>query len=769
MDSNGQPVPFATVMIEKWGIGAVANEKGHYLLKKVPNGTHTIRAKFLGFKDSTRKVLVQGADKVGIDLVLQEQRRDLEEVVVVGRSEASELRSSARAITLVETKRAKLQTADLGEVMAKTEGVSVQRAGGLGSGARFALNGLSGDQIRFFYDGIPLRYTPYAFGIANIPVNLIARAEVYKGVVPVRFGADALGGAVNLVPERLNRKLGAALSYQTGSFGTHRATAQLGYWNAKSGFFASFGSFYDYTDNDYKIDAAVPDKQGQLQATKVKRFHDAYKAFGTHLRLGLRGKKWVRELSLEVYYGNYDKEVQNSQSPGLVDYPALGIRNAVAGKPFGEIRFTSYSTGANLYYNVSPASPWELDLKAGYNYNERRSMDRGNCLYDWHGNCVRINKQPGELGEANDLITKSYSAFARQRLSYTISDKNSLSLSIAPTWSLRTGDDLLVAGKFDPALDKGYLLDLVTGLEHSLSLAGGRLQNIAFAKHYRQQIRITSVDPNIAGTREDARTSDNFGGGNGLKYDWSDRLSAKLSYEYAMRLPRQDEIFGDGQLIVKNQELRPESSHNLNLQCRYASKAGAATKWQLQSNFFLRKIDNLIFLLVGQDDAGSFQNVWSATSQGLELSANCTGLLRGLSLSANSTYMQYLNTSETGPFTRFKGDRIPNTPYFFANGNAQYEMKDLLKKDDRLAFFWSSRFVQSFFIGWESAGLRQYKPRVPAQLQHTVGLTHHIKWGSSGQAAISLELQNLTDAKIFDFFGVQRPGRSVFVKLTTQL
>ena len=40
------------------------------------------------------------------------------------------------------------------------------------------------------------------FGIANVPVNLIERVEIYRGVVPIRFGADALGGAVNLVSDQ---------------------------------------------------------------------------------------------------------------------------------------------------------------------------------------------------------------------------------------------------------------------------------------------------------------------------------------------------------------------------------------------------------------------------------------------------------------------------------------------------------------------------------------------------------------------------------------
>src|SRR5690606_39472576 len=67
-------------------------------------------------------------------------------------------------------------------------------------------------------DALPiLEFAGYPFGIANVPVNLIERAEIYSGVVPVRFGADALGGAVNLVTDGAvqDRKLGG--SYEVGS------------------------------------------------------------------------------------------------------------------------------------------------------------------------------------------------------------------------------------------------------------------------------------------------------------------------------------------------------------------------------------------------------------------------------------------------------------------------------------------------------------------------------------------------------------------------
>ena len=767
-DEDNEPIPGITVLLKGQQKGAITDGQGKFAITSIQPATYTIEIFGIGFEKQEIQLTIKAGKNIQRSITLKERTAKMKEIVVVAESEVRKLKLSAKAVAVIETREAKFKSADLGEVLAKTEGISVRRAGGLGSGTRFSLNGLSGDQIRFFYNGIPLEYTPYAFGIANVPVNLIERLEVYKGVVPIQFGADALGGAVNLVSPDIYNEWAGSASYQIGSFNTHRVTGNINYADDKTGLFVVAGGFYDYTDNNYKIDAAVPNEKGQLRPAKVRRFHDGYRAFGTNFRLGVRNKKWAGELSVEMYYGDYDNEVQNSQSPGLINEPALGINNAVVGSPFGEIRFTSFSTGANLHYNITPTRKWSLDLKAGYNYNERQSIDTGRCLYDWFGNCVRINNEPGELGEADNLITISESAFVRQRFSYTISDKNVLSLSVAPTYSYRTGDDLLVDGEFDPALDNSHLFNLVIGLEHSIELLDGRLANIAFVKNYRQNVRIESLDPSVQGTLIDERSVSNFGAGNGVRYDWSSRFSTKLSYEYAIRLPRQDEIFGDGQLILENLALHSESSHNLNLQCIYGNKTEAAAEWQLQGNFFVRQIDDLIFLLVGQNDLGSFQNVWSATSQGFELSGRWKDFIKGLTIVANTTYQQYLNTSDSGPFESFKGDRIPNTPYFFANGAAAYQLRDVLKKNDNLSFFWNTRFVRSFFIGWESAGLRESKSETPNQTLHTAGLTHRMEFRNMQTTAITLEVQNLANAKIFDFFGVQRPGRAFFIKSTIQ-
>ena len=64
--------------------------------------------------------------------------------------------------------------------------------------------------------------------------------------------------------------------------------------------------------------------------------------------------------------------------------------------------------------------------------------------------------------------------------------------------------------------------------------------------------------------------------------------------------------------------------------------------------------------------------------------------------------------------------------------------------------------------------MRQYKQTVDAQLTHGVSLTYVTRRDPT-RLSFSLDGSNITDAKVYDFFGVQRPGRAFYAKVTAEL
>ena len=213
-------------------------------------------------------------------------------------------------------------------------------------------------------------------------------------------------------------------------------------------------------------------------------------------------------------------------------------------------------------------------------------------------------------------------------------------------------------------------------------------------------------------------------------------------------------------------ELRPEVSHNANVQLTADAKATRVGAIRLDLNGFLREADQLIVLL-GHDRYLTYQNVYGARSLGVEGAAGWTSRGEYLELDGNVTYADLRNTSSNGTFGAYKGDRIPNRPYLFANGFARVRFHAVAAPADELSLVWNTRYVHRFFRGWESLGQRDSKQVISSQLLHALALVYRVD-GDPTSLTFAGEIQNLTDRRAFDFFGVQRPGRAFHFKATAE-
>ena len=107
-------------------------------------------------------------------------------------------------------------------------GYEDKESGGVGSDMAVTMDGFSGKHIKVFIDGVPQEGVGSSFGLNNIPVNFAERIEVYRGVVPVGFGSDAIGGIINIVTPKRRRQWFVDASYSYGSFNTHKSYINVG-------------------------------------------------------------------------------------------------------------------------------------------------------------------------------------------------------------------------------------------------------------------------------------------------------------------------------------------------------------------------------------------------------------------------------------------------------------------------------------------------------------------------------------------------------------
>jgi len=761
-DESGSPLTGVNIQLLGTEINAKTDTEGFYQIENLSNGRYTIEVSLEGYISKKHAFVLENAQNNSVIITLEkvnkssDEAEKLNDVVVKSLSEKRKKEETAQAVSVIEMKEAKFKTTDLGEVLAQTQGISIRRTGGLGSRTNFSMNGLTGNQIRFFLEGVPLEYHGYTFGISTIPVNLIDRVEVYKGVVPIEFGADALGGAVNLITPKIKPGFSGSFSAQAGSFGTYRTSLTLNNYNEKTGFFIKGSGFYDTSQNNYKVDVDVADDAGKIRKVTVPRFHDAYKGYGLQLVTGIKDRTWAKELSIEGFYTNYTKEIQHNQ--------------LMVGVPYGEVMTYRKSAGSVLTYRNDFGENFTLDFISGYNYRERQFTDVSDFVYNWYGQRIdgSAGNVSGEISEStgpSDTYTWNNDVFSRLKASWKINNQYALSFTSAPTYSKQTGDDRLING-YDPASAVRDLFTWVNAADFKINAFNERLENIVFVKNYLQKINSEEKIPSNNSVIKENRSVNYFGFGNGFRFKFNEQFSTRLTYEYATRLPQTDELFGDGQFIQGNLNLKPERSHNVNFELFFKSKQNyEASNWQVQTNMFLRKIDNQILFVPSLDRNNIYQNVFAATSKGIEVSGSWTSKNDRLSFHANSSYQHFYNDSNEGIFAVYKDDRVPNQPYFFANGGANYSFHNIIGKADKLSLFLDARYVYEFFRSWESASVNPFV--IPSQQTFDLGATYHNSINGF-KYALTAEIQNLSNEKNYDFFGVQKPGRSFNIKLVTQ-
>jgi hypothetical protein len=438
--------------------------------------------------------------------------------------------------------------------------------------------------------------------------------------------------------------------------------------------------------------------------------------------------------------------------------------NNVMTVPYGGISYGETLSGVSLRYEQTFASRLTLDVVGAYAYLRGHYEDLSPCVYDWYGRCVRRRPMPGEFdGHPHDEYFVGHANYLRAYLTWRPADWQAVRVALMPPrFATRTGDDRL-----DDVVDKlnsvRRLYSMVNAADYQVDLVGGRLENIAFAKQYLQIYDSDEVDTTPVHRH---RNTFRFGLGDGLRYRFGQALWVKASYEWATRLPRADEIFGDNGFLVANPELRPETSHNGNLGFQYDRRGTRYGAFLAHASGFARLANDLI-VLITNNQTQIYRNVFGARSVGVEGKVGWTSPRNRVVLEGNGTWQDFRNTSSEGPFAGFQGDRIPNKPYLEANGTARLQIQNAFSPGDEISFYWNTRYVHSFFRSWESIGLRQYKQVVPTQVVQTAGAVYFVR-NEAGFMTVDVEVQNLTDEAVYDLFGAQRPGRAVFVKTTAE-
>lgn len=748
-DNNGVPIIAATVAVKGAPIGTSTDNNGYYALS-VNKGKCILDVSMLGFVSQEHEINLQ-KDSV-INFILKEDAVSLASVTVYGKSKAQQLREGAYAVNAMNIKPLVNTTQSLNTIVNKTTGVKVREEGGVGSDYDLSINGLSGNSIRYFLDGMPLDSKGTGVTLANLPTNIIERIEVYKGVIPAHLGSDALGGAINIITNQQQQNFLDA-SYSIGSFHTHQFNFNARYVTPKTGIIIKPVVSVNYSKNDYIMkNMEVPSEDKASFVTKdCRRFHDDYFSLFGQLEAGVTDKSWTDEFFVSASVSKIDKELQTGSVQSWV---------------YGMAERNTKSANVSVRYNKADFLVKNLDVHVSLSqtWDHSQTVDTVFRKYYWDGSYIK-NASSEIRGRGKSLRHyKRPMTIVRSNVEYRFNDKHSLNLNYVLN---RAGNK-----QYDD-MDKTYvptndvLVKHIVGLSYNQSFLNGKLNNVFFLKDYINHLKVEQTELSFI-TGSDAvkpsNTQSYWGYGVGTRFTVSEPWAIKASYEHSVRLPIARELLGNGSTIYPNIALRPESSENFNLGLFGNITLAPSHHLYYEVNGFIRLVDDYIKATVKeQEGMMQYENVEAVHIKGLEGEvrydwADKLGLMLNASYQDSRDQRKYL---ESGALSATYNNRVPNKPWTFVNAEASYSFHNVLLPDSRLKLSIDYQWVHWFYLTWEAYGSAKTKPRIPEQ--NLINTAIQYSW-KDGRYNLSLECTNLFDRLVYDNYMLQKPGRAFFAK-----
>jgi vitamin B12 transporter len=639
---------------------------------------------------------------------------------------------------------------DLARVISRAPGVSVRSIGGLGQFGAVAIRGSTSQQVPMFLDGAPLAGSDAGLvDLSSQPLDALARIEIYRGYVPIRYGAAAIGGAIDLVGAVHH---GPARLELVGGFGSFLAReARASYAQAlgrrlsiaaRVGYAGSRGDFPYFDDGNTP---RIPGDDGILRRVNngYERGFAQIRVDGrfARLRLAHQDLAWVKQQGI----------------PGTATAPSTDASGRT----------------------IAVRSITRL----------RRELERPASHVEWIGSATvedRVFRDlGGEVGlAANDQRALTLDGWLSPRLRAALWTGAWLELvaELRGEWidiDERYGDDRAPAPDVLASGDATRSrITVATGLEleqwlfeRRWSIAAGVRADLAL-----NQFAVPPGEGEVGDLGRDERTL-GVTPRIGTKLRIVDGLDLRGSVGRYLRFPSLAELFGDRGYMVGNEGLRPESGTKLDGGVVFEREGigpGDLSVFAELAGFATWSEDLIQWVRSGP--VVRPQNLAGARVRGLEAGVSLRAFGRDLALDAAYTLLDSRNDS---PEAEQRGKPLPGRPRHAA----------LLRPSLGHRFTVGPRSLavepRGFYeLEWLAGTFLDLSGRVelPARFLHAIGVSLAL----ADRVELSLEGRNLGNqlqatitpefgppspypAAISDFIGFPLPGLSVWGTVRVRL
>ncbi|MGH9891030.1 MAG: TonB-dependent receptor, partial [bacterium] len=294
--ATGTSIANAIVFVEGTSFSGSSDDDGRYRIERVPAGSHTMRARFIGYAPLKAQVEVMPDQESTVDFALEKSVQRVDELVTTGTVVETELKALPTPISIVtadEIERQNMQRVDQ-IFRGLIPGAVAYDQGPAAYGFQIDVRGSSvvdgPHTIKTFVDGVEIASPTF---ITNLDPGTIERIEVIRGPqASTLYGAGALNGVMQIFTKKgtsgatrpeVNAKLSGG---SIGGFGGNGAAFQtdnsLSIFGADGSTRYNLGGSFGHTgewvaasrSTDWEASAGTQIVQGPFSLAASARYSD---------------------------------------------------------------------------------------------------------------------------------------------------------------------------------------------------------------------------------------------------------------------------------------------------------------------------------------------------------------------------------------------------------------------------------------------------------------------------------------------------------------
>ncbi len=400
IDKNNKPLEFVSVNVNDPGLTSTTDSKGRFSFNGISRGSYILTFKLSGYAPRSLGINFTGNDTL-YSITLEESLIEIPVIDVTGSFNASEISKSTFSITeLTGRTITKSRSQNLAETIQNIPGISnVSTGTGIG---KPVIRGLTSQSVLVIHDGV--KQESQSWGDEHGPeLSLfdLDRIEILRGPASLVYGADGIGGVINVISKPLefsNKKRPVYYGgFTLGGFSVDKqyfTNGTLGLGTKNFGLKGHFG--YRKSENTMTPEGTLtintPDGTKEIQGGEL--FNSASKELEGGVNLGLSGNFGMVNLGFELF----DRELQIHQDP--LEDPEATPNQKVQTKQF------SFESNFNISkkFKLEPVLSYQLQTRKEFESIEDKDAGREALHLD-------LKTFDGALKLHHELISKVSGTF----------------------------------------------------------------------------------------------------------------------------------------------------------------------------------------------------------------------------------------------------------------------------------------------------------------------------------------------------------------------